>query len=151
MNELFATFGINWKLLLIQAVNFGVLLGALTYLLYKPVLRILDERRAKIEEGVRAAEAASQRLADAKTEADGIVGDGARQAEGILASARTNAEEKGAQIVRDAEDKAHRALKDAEARIAEAERQAFVKSERDIAKAAMLAAEKILRESAATR
>ncbi len=146
MSELFATFGINWKLLLIQAVNFGVLLTALTYFLYRPVMKILDERRAKIAEGVQAAEAAGQRLADAKTEADGIVGDGARQAESLLSNARTSAEEKGATIVKDAEARATALLKDAEARATETQRQALRESEREIAKAAMLAAEKILRE-----
>jgi F-type H+-transporting ATPase subunit b len=151
MQELFATFGVNWKLLLIQAVNFGVLLTALTYLLYRPVLRIIDERREKIQEGVRAADAASDRLRAAKDEAEGIVGSGARQAETLIANARTSAEEKGSAIIRTAEERAHAALKSAEVRIAEQERQAFVKSERDIAKAAMLAAEKILREHQATR
>lgn len=146
MQELFATFGINWKLLLIQAVNFGVLLAALTYLLYRPVLKILDDRRMKIEEGVRAADAAAQRLADAKIEADGLVGDGARQAENLLSTARVSAEEKGLSIMKEAEARAAGVLKDAEARAAEAKRQALRESEQGIAKAAMLAAEKILKE-----
>lgn len=147
MSELFATFGINWKLLLIQAVNFGVLLTALTYFLYRPVMKMLDERRAKIAEGVQAAEAAGQRLADAKTEADSIVGDGARQAETLLSNARSSAEEKGASILKDAETRAAQVMKDAEARAAESQRQAMRESEREIAKAAMLAAEKILRDT----
>ncbi len=151
MEQLFATFGLDWRLLLIQSVNFGVLLVMLTYFLYKPLMKVLDERRAKIEEGVRAAEAASQRLAHAKEEADGIVGDGARQAESLLASARSGAEEKKAQILREADERAQAALRDAQARIAESERQAFVKSEREIARAAMLAAEKILREHQASK
>jgi len=56
MSELFSAFGVNWKLLLIQAVNFGLLLAALTYFLYKPILKIIDERREKVAEGVRTAE-----------------------------------------------------------------------------------------------
>jgi F-type H+-transporting ATPase subunit b len=147
MQELFTTFGINWKLLLIQAVNFGVLLTALTYFLYRPIMKVLDERRGKIAEGVRAADAAEQRLADAKTEADSIVGDGARQAEVLLANARTSADEKGATIVKDAEDRAQALMRDAEARAEESKRSAMRESEREIAKAAMLAAEKILREA----
>jgi F-type H+-transporting ATPase subunit b len=146
MEGFFAAFGINWKLLLIQVVNFGVLLTALTYFLYKPVMRIIDERRAKIDEGVRAADAASQRLADAKVEADGIVGDGAREAEGLLATARSRAEEKGSEILQTAEARAAAVLKDADARAEESSRRALHESERQIAKAAMLAAEKILRE-----
>jgi len=41
--------------ILFQMVNFGVVAGALTYLLYKPVLKILDERSKRIEEAQQAA------------------------------------------------------------------------------------------------
>jgi F-type H+-transporting ATPase subunit b len=144
MGELFSTFGINGKLLLIQAVNFGVLLGALTYFLYKPLMKTIDERRSKIEEGVRAADAASQRLAAAAEESQQIVGNGAREAEGLVAAARVRAEEKGSAIVKASEAKAEAVLKDAAARAEEAKRTAMQESEKEIAKAAMLAAEKIL-------
>jgi F-type H+-transporting ATPase subunit b len=144
MAQLFATFGVNWKLLLIQAVNFGLLLLALRYFLYGPIMRIIDERRGKIAEGVRAAEAADQRLANAKTEADGIVGDAAHQAEGLVATARSSASDRAQEIVKAAEAKAESVLKDASVRAEEAKRQALAESEREIAKAAMLAAAKIL-------
>ncbi|OGG53934.1 ATP synthase F0 subunit B [Candidatus Kaiserbacteria bacterium RIFCSPLOWO2_12_FULL_53_8] len=144
MGELFATFGVNWKLLLIQAVNFGLLLSVLTYFLYKPILRIIDERREKIAEGVRTAEAAAKQLADAKEEREGIVGTAAREAEGLVASARTRADERGTEIVKAAEARAAATIKDAAERAEEAKRQALKESEREIARAAMLAAEKIL-------
>ncbi len=144
MDQLFATFGINWKLLLVQAVNFGVLLAALSYFLYRPVMKMLDDRRKKIAEGVEAAEAASQRLAAAKAESDDLVGQGAREAESLVAAARTRADEKGSEIVRAAEAKAEAVLKDAQARAEESKRQAMQESEKGIAKAALLAAEKIL-------
>lgn len=146
MQDLIAAFGINWKLLLIQAVNFGLLLAALTYFLYKPVLRIIDDRQKKIAEGVRTAELADTKLAEAKTESDRVVGAAAKDAEGIVASARVQAEEKGSEIVKTAEARAQATMKDAEARAQEAKRLALKESEREIARAAMLAAEKILRE-----
>lgn len=148
MAELFATFGINWKLLVIQVINFSVLLGALTYFLFKPLMKTLDERRTKIAEGVRAADAASQRLADAKAEGEEIVGRGAREAEGLVAAARTRADEKGSEIVRTAEARADSIMKDAVAKAEEAKRQALHETSKEISRAAMLAAEKILREKA---
>lgn len=144
MDQLFATFGIDWRLLLIQAVNFGVLLSALTYFLYKPLMKTIDERRTKIAQGVEAAEAADQRLAAAKAESDEIVGQGAREAESLVAAARTRADEKGAEIVKASEAKAEAVLRDAQARAEESKRLALQESEKEIAKAALLAAEKIL-------
>lgn len=144
MEQLFATFGINWKLLLIQGVNFSVLLVALSYFLYRPVMKLLDERREKIAEGVRAAEAAQQRLAAAEEEGETLVGAAAREAESLVASARNRADEKGSEIVKSAETKAESIVREATARAEESQRRAMQESERGIAKAAMLAAEKIL-------
>lgn len=147
MGELFATFGVDWKLLLIQAVNFGLLLSVLTYFLYKPILRIIDERQRKIAEGVKTAEAAQKQLADAKVEREEIVGGAAREAETLVASARTRANEREVEIVKSAEARAAATIKDAAERAEEAKRLALKESEREIARAAMLAAEKILRNS----
>lgn len=146
MGDLFATFGVNWKLLLTQAVNFSVLLGILTYFLYRPVLKMIDDRQKKIADGVRTAEEATRRLSDAKQESEQIVGGAAREAEGLVAQARTRAEERGVEIVKTAEARAHATLKDAEARAEEAKRAAIKESQKEIARTAMLAAEKILRE-----
>jgi F-type H+-transporting ATPase subunit b len=148
MSELFAAFGINWQLLLVQAINFGILLAALRYFLYRPVLKLIDERREKIAEGVKTAEAATRRLEEAKKEGDELVGSAAREAEGMVAAARVRADEKANEIVRSAEARADAALKDAAARAQEKSRQVLKESEREIARAAMLAAEKILREKA---
>jgi F-type H+-transporting ATPase subunit b len=149
MSALFEAFGVNWQLLIVQAINFGLLLGALTYLLYKPVLRIIDERREKIADGVRTAEAADARLADAKAESEQLVGDAAREAESLVASARSRADEKAKEVLAVADEKARNVLRDAEARAEEAKRRAVAESSKEIARVAMLAAEKLLRERSA--
>lgn len=149
MDALFAAFGIDWHLLLIQAVNFGVLLLVLTYFLYKPILRIIDERRDKVAEGVRVAQEATRTLQDAKVEGETLIGTAARDAEALVAAARLRADEKGSEILRAAEDRADRVMKDAAERAEEAQRQAMAESSKEIARAAMLAAEKILREKSA--
>jgi F-type H+-transporting ATPase subunit b len=144
MSALFAAFGINWHLLLIQAVNFALLLAVLTYFLYRPILKMIDERQAKIAEGVRMAQEAGKRLEDAKSEGESLVGSAAREAEGLVAAARTRADEKGTEIVSAAQVRADALMKEAAAHATEAKRQALAESEREVAKAAMLAAEKIL-------
>ena len=145
MSALFAAFGIDWRLLLIQAINFALLLSALTYFLYRPVLKIIDDRQKKIAEGVRTAELAQKKLQDATAEGEQIVGGAARDAEGLVATARARAEERGAEIVKLAEVRAQATLKDATERAEESKRAALKESEREIARAAMLAAEKVLR------
>lgn len=144
MQQLFAAFGIDWRLLLIQGINFALLLFLLSRYLFKPMMRIIDERRAKIAEGIAAGERAERELAAAKEESEGIVGSAAREAEGLVASARKNAEERSLGIVRAAEEKAHALLLDAAAQAEESKRRALEESKQQIARAAVLAAEKIL-------
>ncbi|MSR87268.1 ATP synthase F0 subunit B [Candidatus Peribacteria bacterium] len=50
--ELITTLGIDWKLLLVQLLNFGILIVVLTVLVYRPVLRLLDDRRERIRKSV---------------------------------------------------------------------------------------------------
>jgi len=148
MSDLFAVFGVNWKLLIIQAFNFAVLLAVLSYFLYRPILRIIDDRQKKIAEGVRTAEEADGKLAEAKGKSEDMIGHAAREAEGLVAAARSRASESAAEMQRAAEARAEATLKDAQARAEEAQRLAIKESEKDIARAAMLAAEKILRQKA---
>ena len=46
--ELLSKLGIDWKLLLAQVVNFGMLLGVLAAFVYRPLLDLLDARRERI-------------------------------------------------------------------------------------------------------
>ena len=62
------SLGINLPSLLAQLINFSVLLLILYLLAYKPLLKILDERRRRIQEGLEAAEQAKERLTRAEEE-----------------------------------------------------------------------------------
>lgn len=147
MEQLFEAFGIDGKLLLAQLINFGVLFVALTWLLYKPVMKTLDERRAKIAQGVEDAEAASQKLAVADENAAQVVQGAETEAESIVASARELAGTEKSRIVKEAEARAAQVAADAEARAAETAAQALRDSEKEVARLAVLAAEKVLRKS----
>ncbi len=62
MSELISQLGVDWRSLASQAVNFLLLLIALRLFVYKPVLKILRDRKTKIEEGLIKAEEADRRL-----------------------------------------------------------------------------------------
>ncbi len=145
MNELISTFGLDWKLLVIQIVNFGILLYVLKRFLYGPVMNMLDERKRVIEQGVKDAEEAAQKNKQAESQGRIIIADATREGDSIIAQAQVRAEEKGAQILSSAEDKALSVARDAEMRAAETKDKAMRESREEIAKAAILVAEKILR------
>ena len=47
MGQVLAAFGIDWRLLLINSINFGLLLLALWYFLYGPLMKMLEEAPQK--------------------------------------------------------------------------------------------------------
>ena len=147
MEQLFTAFGIDGKLLLAQLINFGVLFIALTWLLYKPVMKTLDERRAKIAQGVEDAERASEKAAIADEEAAKVVKGAEVEAESIVSSARDLAGSEKARITKEAEARAEQIAKDAEARARETADKALRDSEKEVARLAVLAAEKVLRST----
>lgn len=147
MESLLDAFGIDVKLLLAQLVNFGVLFVALTWLLYKPVMKTLDERAAKIARGVEDAEIASEKAAQADEEAVKVVKGAETEAEGIVSSARDLAGTEKSRIMKEAEARAAQVAADADARAEETAAKALRDSEKEVARLAVLAAEKVLRES----
>jgi len=78
--ELFAKLGIDWRLLIAQLVNFAILFTALTFLLYKPLLAMLDKRRQKISEALANAERIGEELKLANASSERIVAEARREA-----------------------------------------------------------------------
>ena len=59
MEEIAKVFGIHWKLLAAQMVNFSIALFVLHRYVYKPIFAILEKRQQKLasQHGRRVAEA----------------------------------------------------------------------------------------------
>ena len=146
MESLLDAFGIDWKLLIAQAVNFGVLFVALWILLYKPVMKTLDERANKIAQGVKDAERAAEKLAGADTEAAEVVAKAETEAQESLQSAREAAAQERSRLVKEAEARAEAISADADARAKETAARALRESEKEIARLAVLAAAKVVGE-----
>ncbi len=152
MTQLLDAFGIKWSLLLAQAINFGIVLLALWYFLYKPVMEMMDKRRDVVAKGVEDARQAGEMLASADNESTKRINVAESQAENIISSARESASVEKARLIKEAEESAFSIAKDAELRAVETVERARRESEKDVARLAVLAAEKILSHSArATR
>jgi F-type H+-transporting ATPase subunit b len=147
MGQLFATFGINPTLLLTQAVNFAAAMFVLWYFLYKPLLKVLAERREKIAKGVADAEAAAKAKEETEKERSGILSAAEKEAEAVVARATEEGKTEGRALVKNAQGQSDTILADARAQAEELKRTALSQSEKDIARMAVLAAEKILKQS----
>lgn len=145
MEQLLHAFGIDIKLITVQIINFVVLAVILSYLLYKPVLRLLNERQAKIKQGLVDAEKAAKDRETAKEKRQAILTEAAKEASVISENAKADAEAKATAKESEAKAQAEKIVQRAEARATEIAEQARLDSEAEVAKLAVLAAEKILR------
>lgn len=85
---LLGTFGIDWKLFLAQLVNFGIIIFVLTKWVYKPLMKTMDERKQKIEDGVKNAEEAAKKMVHAREEEEEILRGAHKQAKEVVDDAK---------------------------------------------------------------
>lgn len=82
--EILSTFGVQPVLLLAQIVNFIILLFLLKKFAYKPIMKVLDDRRVKIETGVRQAEEAEKKLAETEVRQKEIISKAEQESSRII-------------------------------------------------------------------
>lgn len=115
MSQLFSQLGIDWRLLLSQAVNFLLLLVILRIFVYKPLLKILHDRRMKIEDGLMKAQMADERLHDIDVIGKGKIKEAEATALGILKRTESDAKALEAKLLAEAGRKEAEAIKNTEA------------------------------------
>jgi F-type H+-transporting ATPase subunit b len=147
MGAIFTTFGIDWHLLVINAVNFGLLLAGLTYFLYKPLSKMLTERRSTISKGVEDAHMAGVRLQEIEQSRLTKLEEAGREADDIVASARDAGASKAKELITSAESSAARALAEAQAQAQEMKRTAINESKEEVARMIVLGIEKLAKSS----
>jgi F-type H+-transporting ATPase subunit b len=146
MDAILHTFGIDWRLLLVNAVNFGILLAGLTYFLYKPLGKMLEERRQKIAKGVEDAHAAEVALSEIESSRKETLAKAGEEADAILSHSRQAAASKAKELMNQAEAAAARAIADAEKQGGELKNKAIEESKQEVAKMIVLGMEKLAKQ-----
>ncbi len=139
--------GIDLPQLLAFVINFFLLLGLLTLVLYKPVSRMLDDRAAKIKESLDQAERMKQEMADAEETVKVQIEAGRREGQAIIAQASQTAERLKEEARAEARKEAETVIGKARAEIAMEREESFNQLRREFADLAVLAAEKVIERS----
>lgn len=131
----------------INGIAVLVLFAALSYLLFEPVRKILDERKAKIKEDK---ENASQEKADAmdlRIQYETKLKEIDKEAEGILGAARKKALQNEAQIIEEAKEEAKRVMDRASMEIELEKKRALDDMKKEIISVATVMAGKVVEAS----
>lgn len=88
MEKILSDFGVQPILLLAQVVNFLVLLFILQKLLYKPIIKVLEERKRKIEESLNNAEKIQKELEETEAKRIQVMDEVIEESKKIIAQAQ---------------------------------------------------------------
>ena len=114
MTEFVSQLGLDIKLLIAQAVNFLLLLVILRAVAYKPLVAILAKRKQVIEEGVKKAEQAEEKLQEAYSLKKEKLQEAERESLEMMRATETKAKQKESQLLEEAHQKESTILKNAE-------------------------------------
>ncbi len=106
INYILNLFGLEGNLFIAQVINFAILLIILKIFLYKPIAQILEERKAKIKQGLDDAENAKKALADADSQKTKILKEAKVDADKILENTKASSESLKQQSAQDAKKQA---------------------------------------------
>lgn len=144
MGELVGKLGLDWRLLLAQVVNFGILVGVLTWAVYRPLLKVMGERRAKIERGLADAEAAQRKLQEFEAWKQEQLAAFRQRADAILTEATRLAEQAKKEAAQRASVQAEKILQQAKTAIAAEREHMVAELKNELAELVALAAGKVV-------
>ncbi|MDO8516162.1 MAG: ATP synthase F0 subunit B [bacterium] len=127
MESLVHNLGLDWKLLLSQAVNFLILLTVLRFALYKPLMQMMAKRKERIEQGLEKAKEADRRLEEVSIVQKEKMKETQAQAIALIRKAEEDAKLEEKKILAAAAVKETEVLKRAEERAKAETQAAFLK------------------------
>jgi F-type H+-transporting ATPase subunit b len=142
-----ADLGINIPVLLGQMLSFIFLLVVLRLFVYKPVLKILDERRARIQEGLQAAERGREQGAEAARAAAAQLDEARREGQQVVANAQQVAQRLQEEARVQAQQQQEAMLERARVEIQQERDAAIAELRKEFADLTITAAEKVIGQS----
>lgn len=143
----FAEIGINLPLLAAFLINFGILVAALTFLLYRPMLKMLDERKARIKTSLEQAEQIQQRLARTEEDVRSRLDTARQEAQAVVNQAVEIGERLKNEARQEAENQTESLIARARREIGREREESLEALRREFVDLSLLAAQKVLGES----
>lgn len=112
MTEIFTTLGIEWQQLLAQIVNFTIVVVVLSFFVYRPVLKLLDDRRDRIQKSMKEVDRINQEKKNLDALKAEVLSKADAEAGEVLAKAKKQGEAMRQEII----DAGHREAADIIAR-----------------------------------
>ena len=139
--------GINLGYIVSQIVNFTLLALLLYFVAYKPILRMLDERSARIKKGLEDAEAASKQAAEMEQQFEQRMVEARKEGQEIIAQATQMSEKARQEILDKAREEARAQIEKAKDEIARERDLAMAELRQQVADLSLTISEKVIGET----
>src|SRR3989344_3428345 len=145
MAELIHQLGIDWRLIIAQMVNFLILMAILYRFAYKPLIKILEERRLKIEKSIDDAKTIEENMSRSMAERQQIVAEARRDAGRILEETKVAATTHKNAAMAEAKTETEKIIKKAEVVLRSEKESMLAEAKTELAELVVLTTEKVLR------
>lgn len=144
MDSIISTFHIDWKIIIAQAVNFGVVFVVLYIFALKPLSKLMEERSEKIAKGISDAKTNATILEKTSAEYEEALSKARIEANKIFQDGKKEAEAKKVLMLEDAKKEVSTIIENGK-KVLEVEKVKMVEeAKKEIITLAMLATEKLL-------
>ena len=144
MSELLQNLGIDWRLLLAQIINFALLLFILKKILYGPLAKFLETRRATIEQGLENAKNIQHKLKEIDLEKRQALLEARTEAVKLSAAAKVAAQNEAEGILTEARTRAEATLEDARQKLKGDKEKIVAEARGEITQLALTLTQKVL-------
>jgi F-type H+-transporting ATPase subunit b len=141
-----ATLGLNYKLFLAQLVNFGLIVLVIWKFVYGPLVKAMDERTAKIDQGLKDASEAKTMVESASSERDKVITESRLKAKEIIEAAEIDAKKRRDEMISGAKSEVERVVNEGKQRLREEQSVMVEDAKKQVAELVLLATEKVIGE-----
>jgi F-type H+-transporting ATPase subunit b len=144
MESIITNFHIDWKIIIAQTINFGIVFLVLFFFAIRPLRKIMDERENIISKSLLDAKSNEELFSRTKKEYDNIIHKAKLEAHGIFQESKKDAENKKMEIIENTKMEVEKMMLDGKKNL-EIEKQKMInEAKTEIVSLVVKATEKIL-------
>ncbi|NQV11868.1 F0F1 ATP synthase subunit B [Candidatus Uhrbacteria bacterium] len=141
--DLLGQFGLSGSLFAAQLINFMIVMLVLWKFAYKPLLKLMQDRTEKIEQGLKHADEMEQRINELENDKEKVMAAARTEAKGIVAEAAEIAEKKRTETVANAKSEVEKVVATGKTQIAAQKEQMMAELKDEISALVVEAAKKV--------
>jgi F-type H+-transporting ATPase subunit b len=144
MESIISTFHIDWKIIIAQMINFGIVFAVLYIYALKPLSKLMTERSEKISKGIDDAKKNKETLENTKIEYEETIAEAKKEANKIFQEGKKEAETKKMSMIEDAKKEVATIIENGKKSLEAEKAKIMEDAKKEIVSLTMLATEKMI-------